>query len=126
MSFGVLFIFLHVFAMFMAVALSVGTGLVLYRVAATENVTTIRTTFGATRQLTRASGPVYGVGFIFGLIAAWLGQFNLLAPWLLISYVMFVVVGILSGRVIGGWATKVVSFMAIGLRCEFWYTSTQA
>ncbi len=112
MSIGVLFIFLHVFTMFMAVALSIGTELVLHRVAITENVAAIRTVFGAAQPLTRAIGPVYGIGFLFGLIAAIAGSFNLLAPWLLISYVLFIVTGILSGRVIGGWAAKVGSAAA--------------
>jgi hypothetical protein len=107
MSFANLFIFLHIFTMFMAVALSIGTELVLHRVAITENVAAIRTTFSAAQPLARAMAPVYGIGFLLGLIAAITGSFNLLAPWLLIAYVLFVVSSILGGRVIGGWATEV-------------------
>ena len=102
-----LFIYLHIFVMFLAVALSVGSELVLQRVAATENVTAIRTVFGAARPIVKAIPMVYGIGFLLGIVAAVVASFNLLAPWLLISYVLFIVSSILGGRVAGGWAEKV-------------------
>jgi uncharacterized membrane protein len=49
----------------------------------------------------------YGIGFLLGIVAAIVASFNLLAPWLLISYVLFVVSSVLGGRVAGGWAEKV-------------------
>ena len=101
------FIFLHIFTMFLAVALSVGSEVVLHQVASTENVTTIRTAFKAAQPIGKAIPMVYGIGFLLGIIAAIVASFNLLAPWLLISYVLFVVSSVLGGRVIGGWAEKV-------------------
>ena len=101
------FIYLHIFAMFMGVALSVGSELVLHRVAMTENVTAIRTVFVSAQPIGRAIPMAYGIGFLLGIIAALVVNFNLLAPWLLISYVLFIVSSILGGRVVGGWAEKV-------------------
>ncbi len=46
MSLGTIFIFLHILTMFIAVALTVGSEQLLRRVAATEKVAAIRTTFG--------------------------------------------------------------------------------
>ena len=102
-----IFIFLHVFTMFLAVALAVGSELVLHRVAATENVAAIRTIFGAAKPLVKAIPMAYGIGFLLGIVAAIVASFNLLAPWLLISYVLFIITSVLGGRVIGGWAEKV-------------------
>jgi uncharacterized membrane protein len=50
---------------------------------------------------------VYGIGFLLGIIAALVASFNLFAPWLLISYVLFVISSVLGGRVVGGWMAKV-------------------
>jgi uncharacterized membrane protein len=104
---NMIFIYLHIFAMFLAVALSVGSELVLHRVAATENVTAIRTVFGVAKPIEKAIPMVYGIGFLLGIVAAIVASFNLLALWLLISYVLFIVSSILGGRVVGGWAEKV-------------------
>jgi len=101
------FIYLHIFAMFLAVALSVGSELVLHQIAAAENVTAIRTAFKAAQPLEKAIPIVYGIGFLLGIVAAIVASFNLLAPWLLIAYVLFIISSVLGGRVIGGWAEKV-------------------
>ncbi len=102
-----LFIFLHIVTMFLAVALSVGPGLILQRIAATENVSAIRTAFGAALPLARITPMVYGVGFLLGIVAAIVASYNLLAPWLLISYVLFVISSVLGGRVTNGWVANV-------------------
>ncbi len=102
-----LFIFLHIVTMFTAVALSLGVQLIVYRVATTGNVAAIRTAFGVAQPIGRAAPMVYGVGFLFGLIAAITGSFNLLAPWLLISYVLFVISSVISVRSVGGWMAQV-------------------
>ena len=100
------FIYLHIFTMFLAVALSVGSEWILQRVAVTENVAAIRTIFGAAKPIEKAIPMVYGIGFLLGIVAAIVASFNLLAPWLLISYVLFIVSSVLGGRVVGGWAGK--------------------
>ena len=107
MGLGGIFIFLHIFTMFVAVALSVGTALMLQRVAATSNVTAIRTTFGAAAPLARTTSMVYGVGMLLGFIAAIVAQFNLLAPWLIITYVLVAVSMYINSRIVGKWAANV-------------------
>ena len=107
MSFGGIFIFLHIFTMFVAVALLVGTALMLQRVAATGNVTAIRTTFGAAAPLARTTSMVYGVGLLLGIIAAIVAQFNLLAPWLIVTYVLVAVSMYVNTRIVGKWAANV-------------------
>ncbi len=102
-----LFIYLHIITMFLAVALSVGPGLILQRIAATENVPAIRAAFGAAQPLGRIAPMVYGVGFLLGIIAAIVASYNLLKPWLLISYVLFVISSVLGARVTNGWVANV-------------------
>jgi hypothetical protein len=102
-----LFIYLHIFVMFLAVAVSVGSEVVLHRIAATENVAAIRTAFGVAQPIGKAAPMIYGVGFLLGLIAAVVASFNLLAPWLLISYVLFIVSSVLGGSVVGKWMINV-------------------
>ncbi len=62
MSWDTIFIFLHILTMFIAVALTVGSEQLLRRVAATENVAAIRTTFGAAVPLRRAIPMTTGSG----------------------------------------------------------------
>ncbi len=107
MSFATIFIFLHIFTMFLAVALSIGSSLVLQRVAATGNVAAIRTTFGAAAPIGRATPMVFGIGLLLGIIAAIAWPFNLLAPWLIISYVLAAASSYVSAAIVGKWATKV-------------------
>ena len=107
MTIGNIFIFLHVFTMFVAVALSVGTALLLQRVAAAGNIAAIRTTFGTAAPLGRRTPMVFGVGMLFGFIAAIIAQFNLLAPWLIITYVLVIVSMYLSSGIYDRWAANV-------------------
>ncbi len=100
------FIYLHIFTMFLAVAVSVGSELVLHQVAATESVVALRTVLGAVEPLGKAIPMLYGIGFLFGLIAAITVGFNLLAPWLLMAYALFVVTMALGARTTK-WATLV-------------------
>jgi Predicted integral membrane protein (DUF2269) len=101
-----IFVFLHIITMFIAVAMSVGPELMLHRVAQSGDVRSIRAVFGAARPIGQLSAMIFGIGVIFGLIAAWLGKFNFLAPWLLIAYVLFIIVMALGG-IVGRWLQQV-------------------
>lgn len=107
MSAAAIFIFLHIFTMFLGVTLSIGSALILHRVAATKNVAAIRTTFGTAAPIGRAAPMVFGVGLLLGIIAAIVGQFNLLAPWLIISYLLAAASSYLSAGIVGKWAASV-------------------
>jgi hypothetical protein len=107
MSFATIFIFLHIFAMFLGVALSIGSSLILHRVAATGNVAAIRTAFGAAMPIGRASPMVFGVGLLLGIIAAIAVPYNLLAPWLIIAYVLAAASSYIGAAIVGKWAASV-------------------
>ena len=100
-------IYLHIFTMFVAVALSFGSVLMLHRVAATGNVAAIRTLFGAATPIARLIPMIFGVGMLLGIVAAIEMGFNLLAPWLLIAYGLSIASSIIGGAVTGRWAANV-------------------
>lgn len=83
----VAFKYLHVVAMFFAIALAVSTELVVRRVAASADARAITTTVSRVRPLANLSTLFFLAGIAFGFVAALSGQMNLLAPWLILSYV---------------------------------------
>lgn len=80
--------FLHVGSMFLATALAVGPSILLYLVARSGNVDAIRRTFGLSTAVFRAGGAFYGLGLLFGFVAALNGQIDLTASWLITAYVL--------------------------------------
>jgi hypothetical protein len=87
MELFVVFKYLHIVSMFFAIALAVSTELVLRRVASSGDRGAIATAVAKTRPLANLSSVLLLVGIAFGIVAALTGQFNLFAPWLLLSYV---------------------------------------
>jgi hypothetical protein len=83
-----LFKFLHVGSMFLATALAVGPSVLLYLIARTGNVDAIRRAFGRSTSVFRAGGAFYGLGLLFGFVAALNGQLDLTASWLITAYVL--------------------------------------
>jgi uncharacterized membrane protein SirB2 len=83
----VAFKYLHIVSMFFAVALAVSTELVLRRVAGSSDAPAIATTVARVRPLGNLSTVFFLAGIAFGIVAALTGQINLLAPWLILSYV---------------------------------------
>jgi hypothetical protein len=84
--------FLHVGSMFLATALAVGPSVLLYLVARSGNLDAIRRAFGHVTAVFRAAGALYGLGLLFGFLAALNGELDLTASWLVAAYVL---VGIL-------------------------------
>jgi uncharacterized membrane protein len=97
----IIFKYLHILSMFSAVGLVVGTDLLLHRVADSADVRAIRTTFALFKPINSAIPVMFALGLIFGLITAFTGQMNFLAPWLILSYIVFgltFAVGGIAGR----------------------------
>lgn len=94
--------------MFWAVGLAVGSDLLLYRIAQTREVSAIRAAFPAAWKYTTAAQLLFVVGMIFGLIGAFLSQFNLFALWLVLAYVLLAAVIILRGAVTSPWQQRVL------------------
>jgi hypothetical protein len=100
-------VFLHVFAMFGAVAVAGGGDLVMRRIAQTRDVRAIRTAFDVYGRVARLIPVLFGIGLVFGLIAIFVEAFDPFAPWLLLAYLLFIA-GMLVGYLgIGRWGDRV-------------------
>ncbi len=89
-SFFVLFKFLHIAFMFGAVAGAVIPEVVLHAVANTRDVRAIATLAHIAERIGKVLPVFFVGGAIFGLLAAWTGQMDFTAPWLIATYVLFV------------------------------------
>ena len=97
---------LHIGSMFMATALAVGPFVVLYLVARTDDLPLIRRTFSFSTTIGRVGGAMYGLGILFGVVAALTGTIDLTAKWLLTVYVLVVVLGV-NGLLAERWMGRV-------------------
>ena len=84
----VLLKFLHVGSMFLATALAVGPSVLLYLIARSGNVDSIRWSFCHATSVFRIGGALYGLGLLFGFLAALNGPLELTAGWLIAAYVL--------------------------------------
>lgn len=106
MLFGILQ-FLHVLTMFAAVAAATTPELLLHRIARSGDVEAIRTFSRLTQPLNKLIPVLFVVGLVFGLLAAWAGSIDFFRPWLLASYVVFVIAMAVGGAVSAPWAERV-------------------
>lgn len=89
--------FLHIAAMFGAVSIFVGQGMLSAGIARTGDVRAIRRALAAEARFQPAGGALFLLGIVFGFVAALTGDFDLTAPWLLTAYglvAMTIVIGI--------------------------------
>jgi hypothetical protein len=101
-----MFKWLHIGAMFMATALAVGPFIVLYLVARSGDLPSIRRAFSFSTTIGRIGGAMYGLGILFGAAAALTGVIDLTAKWLLTAYVLVVFLGI-NGLLAERWMGRV-------------------
>ena len=102
-----LLVFAHIALVFSAVSISYGPQLLLGLAIRTGRVEVVRGVTAAAGPLVIAIPILYIAGGLFGLIAAINSGINLLAPWLVIAYVLFVLLTIVGARLVGPWAEHV-------------------
>jgi hypothetical protein len=83
--------FLHVGSMFLATALAVGPAVLLFLIARTGSMDTIRRAFGHSTLIFRVGAAFYGLGLVFGFAAALNGQLDLTARWLIAAYLLVLI-----------------------------------
>jgi hypothetical protein len=87
---GIAFKFLHISTMIAAVTLALGPSFVFDRVAASGDVVATRAFLSRMAIFDRLIPGLFVTGAVFGLLAAATIGFNLLAPWLVVAYTVFV------------------------------------
>ena len=84
-------LFLHISTIFTAMTIAYGPSLVLRIVYSTRQVAPIRTVLPVVMRIGPVLPALFGLGGLFGLLTAIAFGFDLLAPWLVIAYVLFAV-----------------------------------
>ncbi|HEX3850521.1 MAG TPA: DUF2269 family protein [Polyangiaceae bacterium] len=100
---------IHVSAILLGVGLSLGTELLLFRIARSRDVLAIRAGFALAAPLLKTAIPLYMVGLVMGLSTVWTGGWSFVAPWLVISYVIFALMIVLNLGLRAPWATRVLA-----------------
>jgi hypothetical protein len=84
--------FLHIAAMFAAVSIFVGQGLLEGVVARSGDVRALRRVLAAEDRFGPIGGGIFLLGIAFGVVTAISGGFNLTQPWLIIGYVLAAII----------------------------------
>lgn len=107
MDIFVVFKYLHVVSMFFAIALAISGEQVLRRIAASGNVVAIRVAGVRVKPLITLSNGLFATGLLFGVITALTGGIDLLAPWLILSYVAVAAAFAIGMAVTDPWVGRV-------------------
>jgi uncharacterized membrane protein len=78
--------FLHIVAMFLAVSIFVGQGMLSGAVARSGDVPALRRVLAVEDRFAPIGGAMFVLGIVFGFLTAITGDFDLTQTWLLISY----------------------------------------
>ena len=105
----ILFKILHIMAVVLAVGISLGPEILLYRIARSNDARAIRTAFAMAAPLAKATPPFYIVSLLMGLAAVRSGGWSFAAPWLLISYGIFALMIVLDAGFRVPWVKRVLT-----------------
>ncbi|HEY7993999.1 MAG: DUF2269 family protein [Candidatus Eremiobacterales bacterium] len=89
-------IFFHVLAMFIAFALTTGTGIFMAQTLETEDVNVVRTATRVNRRLGMIGGISLLIGLILGFAIAGEAGFSMTSTWLIVTYVCVVILLVLA------------------------------
>jgi hypothetical protein len=101
------FLFLHILTMFSVVAFHSGPQFLALAAARTGQTSALGAIGSLYARTGRAVPPLGILGAVFGLATALTGEFNLLAPWLLIAYGLFVLLIVYGGAVSSRYVLRV-------------------
>lgn len=88
MDWSTIWKFLHIAAMFVAVSIFVGQGMLSGAVARSGDVRAVRRILAAEDRFAPMGGGLFLLGIVFGFITAITSDFDLTATWLLIGYAL--------------------------------------
>lgn len=108
MSIWLIFKVLHVSAILLGIGFSLGTEILMHRIARSKEVPVIRAGFSLAAPLLKAAPAMYMLGLVMGLLTVWAGGFSFAAPWLVMSYAIFLLMIFLNLRFRGPWVQRVL------------------
>ena len=86
-----IFIFLHVLAMFTAVALAYGPAALMVVASGRRDVRSLRGIVSTSERLGPLVGAAFATGIVLGLVSVFLYNFDPLQGWLVIAYILVVI-----------------------------------
>ena len=104
--------FLHIALIFSGIVLIYGTEILLHRIGASGDTGAIRTAFRIARPIAMAGPAVFWTGIAFGVAAAIVNGYDLLAPWLLASYGLVAALLLAGVTITVPWMGRVTSLSA--------------
>lgn len=99
--------FLHIAFIFGGIALIYGTEILLHRIGRSGDTRAIRTAFGMAKPVAAVGPAIFWIGVAFGLAAAVINGYNLLAPWLVGAYVLVAALLVAGVAVTVPWLNRV-------------------
>ena len=103
---------LHISFVFGGIALIYGTEILLHRIGRSGDTRSIRTAFGMAKPVATLGPVIFWVGIGFGITAAVVNGYNLLAPWLLATYVLVAVLMLAGLTITVPWMNRVGALAA--------------
>jgi uncharacterized membrane protein len=88
--------FAHIAAMFAAVSIFVGQGMLEGVVARSGDVRALRRVLAAEDAFTPIGGGIFLLGIVFGIVTALTGSLDFTEPWLIIGYVLTAIILLLA------------------------------
>ena len=82
----------HIAAMFAAVSIFVGQGMLEAAVARSGDVRALRRVLAASERFAPIGGGLFLLGIVLGVITALVGGWDLTQPWLIIGYVLSAII----------------------------------
>ena len=93
-------IFFHVLAMFIAFALTTGTGIFMAQTLETEDVNVVRSATRVNRRLSMIGGISLLIGLVLGFATAGQAGFSMTSTWLIVTYVCVAILLVLAFAVL--------------------------
>ena len=104
-----IFIFLHVLAMFIAVALAYGPAALMVVASRRKDVVGLRGISGTSEKLGPVIGIMFALGIVLGIVSIFLYNFDPLQGWLVIAYVLVIVSLAMTFTFTNPWLAKVTA-----------------
>lgn len=104
--------FLHIAFIFGGITMIYGTEILLHRIGRSGDTRAIRTAFAMAKPVATIGPAVFWVGIGFGVTAGVVNGYNLLAPWLLATYVLVATLMALGLTISVPWMNRVGALAA--------------
>ncbi len=107
--FSLILKYVHELFIFAGFVTSIGSGLVLQSITKSGDAAVVASAFRLAIPIRKTIPIFYGVGSLLGIATAVAEGFNLLAPWLVLTYILVISLAILGERGLKGWHIRVLA-----------------